>query len=62
MTIRDYVNSKDAMSINSWVEQIKADGLSIYESLILSCADDFNKITVDLSVNPTEQFIKSVAI
>ncbi len=62
MTIKEYVLSKEAMEINDWINQINADGLSRFESEILSCADYFNKIMVDSVINPTNQFIKAINI
>lgn len=58
MTIGQYVKSKKKMSINSWLEQIKADKLEQYERQILAVADKENKIIINHKAN----FIESINI
>lgn len=47
MTIGQYVKSKKKMSINQWIEQIKADRLEQYEKQIIVVADRENKIIIN---------------
>ena len=61
-TIKDYVISKSDMDINGWVNQIASDGLSKHESIILDCADHYNKITVDMTDDVTTDFIKAITL
>ena len=56
MTVKEYVLSKPTMGINGWLEAIEKDGWSVYSSLILSCAERFDKI----EVNHKADFINTV--
>lgn len=58
MTIGQYVKSKKKMSINQWIEQIKADRLEQFERQILAVADKENKIII----NHKASFLKAVNI
>lgn len=59
-TIKDYVLSKSDMDINGWINQVKSDGLSKHEHTILSCADHYNKITVDMTEDLATTLIKAI--
>ena len=61
-TIKDYVLRQREMTINEWIEQITIDKLSKHQSIILSCADHFNKISVDLSTSPLNDFINTITL
>lgn len=56
MTIKEYIESKKKMSINQWIEQIKADGLEQYEKQIIVVADRENKIII----NHQASFLKAI--
>lgn len=56
MTIGQYVKSKKKMSINKWIEQIKADRLEQYEKQIIAVADRENKIII----NHKASFLKAI--
>lgn len=56
MTIGQYVKSKKKMSINQWIEQIKADRLEQYEKQIIVVADRENKIII----NHQASFLKAI--
>lgn len=56
MTIGEYIESKKKMSINQWIEQIKADGLEQYEKQIIVVADRENKIII----NHQASFLKAI--
>lgn len=51
MTILEYVKSKPIQGVNDWLKCIEEDGFSKYENLILTCADDLNKIKVNHNAN-----------
>ena len=51
MTIREYVLNSKTQGINDWLAQIENDKMQKYESIIISCADHYGKITVsDISL------------
>ena len=56
MTIGQYVKSKKKMSINKWIEEIKADKLEQFERQILAVADRENKIII----NHKASFLKAI--
>jgi hypothetical protein len=58
MSIKEFVQSQPKMGINDWIQCISNEGLSEYESLIISCADHMNKIIV----NHEASFEKTLSI
>ena len=56
MTIRDYVLKSKTQGINDWLAQIENDKMQKYESIIISCADYYGKITV--SDIPLEKLLR----
>lgn len=56
MTIRDYVLKSKTQGINDWLAQIENDKMQKYESIIISCADYYGKITV--SDIPIEKLLR----
>jgi hypothetical protein len=51
MTIKEYVLNSENKGINQWLEQIKKDHLLKHQDLIIKCADQFNKITINENAN-----------
>ena len=60
MTILEFVSKQKPANVNAWIELIKNNGLSKHESIILSCADQLNLITCDLSQKPN--FINTITL
>lgn len=56
MTIKQFVETQPIMGINDWIELIKKNKFEQYESIILSCADEMNKIKINHEAN----FIKAI--
>ena len=51
MTIGQYVKQNKKMTLNKWLEKIKADKLEKYESQIIAVADAENKIEINHKAN-----------
>jgi hypothetical protein len=51
MTVKDFVLSQKDQSINEWIFLIEKANMQLHESIILKCADYFNKIIVNESAN-----------
>ena len=56
MTIREYVLNSKTQGINDWLAQIENDKMQKHESIIISCADYYGKITA--SDIPLEKLLR----
>ncbi len=58
MTIKEYVESKNPMGMNAWIEQIAKDDLEHMESQIIRVADSLGRI----EINHDADFTKAIMI
>jgi hypothetical protein len=56
MTVKDFVLNQKNQTINEWISLIAKAEMQYHETLILHCADHFNKIIV----NHSAEFINTI--
>ena len=53
MTITDWVQAQNKMTINGWIQIIKESGFEKHEDIIIECAEYFDLIIINHNSNFT---------